>query len=94
MVQLGAIASTVPWSSVVDLRVLVSPARRFLLLQAFAQLVALGGAALTSATVSVPWLPVLVGVGLTLLAWQLMSRLADPGALTDPRSPDGPRGGG
>ena len=79
MVQLGRLASNVSWAARVDLRVLVSPARRFLLLQAFAQLLALGGALLTSASVTVPWLPVLVGVALTLLAWQLLSRLTDPG---------------
>lgn len=89
MVQLGAIASTVPWSSVVDLRVLVSPARRFLIGQAFAQLLALLGAALSSTSVSVPWLPVLVGVGLTLLAWRVMSRLADPAELAPERDGEG-----
>jgi hypothetical protein len=78
LVQLGRLVSNVGWSARVDLGVLVSPARRFLLLQAFAQLVALGGALLTSASVTVPWLPVLVGVALTLLAWLLLSRLTDP----------------
>ena len=36
------------------------------------------GALLTSASVTVPWLPVLVGIALTLLAWLLLSRLTDP----------------
>ncbi len=78
LVQLGRVVSNVGWSARIDLRVLASPARRFLLLQAFAQVLALGGALLTSASVAVPWLPVLVGVALTLLAWQLLSRLTGP----------------
>jgi hypothetical protein len=78
LVQLGRLASNVGWQTRVDLKVLVSPARSFLLLQAFAQLLALVGALLTAAAVTVPWLPVLAGVALTLLAWRLLPQLTDP----------------
>jgi hypothetical protein len=77
LVQLGAVASSLPWTAVLDLRVLVPPARRFLPVQAGAQLLALAGAALTRATVSVPWLPVLVGAALTAVAWLVLNRLVD-----------------
>lgn len=79
LVQLGAVASSVGWSAVLDLRVLVSPLRRFVVVQALAQLLALGGAALASASVTLPWVPVLVGVALTALAWMILSRLTERG---------------
>ncbi len=82
LVQLGAVASGVGWSAVLDLRTLVSPLRRFVVVQALAQLLALGGAALSSSSVTLPWVPVLVGVALTALAWAILSRLSQrrPGA--------------
>ena len=76
LVQLGAIASVVPWSAVVDARVLVSPARRFLVAQVFAQLLAVLAAALSSTSLTLAALPVLAVAGLTLLAWWLVSLLA------------------
>lgn len=78
MVQLAAFASQCPWLAVVDLRALVPPLRRFLPVQASAQLLALGGAALTSSSVTVVWVPVLAGVGLTVVVWRLLSRMVRP----------------
>lgn len=87
LVQLGAVASVVPWSAVVDARVLVSPARRFLVAQVFAQLLAVLAAAVTSTSLTLSALPVLAVAGLTLLAWWLVSLLArGPGDPTVPRT--------
>jgi hypothetical protein len=75
LVELGRLVAGVPWNARVQLRVLLPAARRFLPVQALAQLLALVGAVLTSTGVTVPWVPVLVGVALTGLAWLLLSRL-------------------
>jgi hypothetical protein len=75
LVQLVLLVGPVRLIAVLDLRVLLGPARRFLLLQVFAQGLALGGAKLSAAGVSLPWLPVVVGAGLVVLAWRLLSRL-------------------
>ena len=75
LVQLGALASSVPWTAALDLRVLLSPARRFLAWQLVAQLLGLAGAAVTASGLTVPWLPVLAGVAVTALLWWLLSRL-------------------
>jgi hypothetical protein len=74
-VTLGRTVGVAPWSSRVDLHVLVPPLRRLLALQVLVQPLALVGAILTSAAVSVPWVPVLVGVGLAVLGWWLLSQL-------------------
>lgn len=74
--QLAALAGSVGWTTVVELRVLVPPLRRLLAGQVFAQLLALGGAELSSARLSVAWLPVLVGIALTGLAWRVLGGLA------------------
>lgn len=78
LVQLGSVAGLAGWTVVLDLRVLVSPLRRFLVIQVLVQLLALGGAALSSTAVTLPWVPVLVGVALTATAWLLLSRLTRP----------------
>jgi hypothetical protein len=78
LITLARVASLAPWTAKIDLQVLVSPVRRFLALQVVVQLLALGGAAVTATTVTVPWLPVLVGVGLALLAWRLLAGMIPP----------------
>lgn len=78
LVELARQSAGVPWATRVDLAVLVPAGRRFLLVQALAQLLALGGAWLSSTALTVPWLPVLVGVSLTLLAWALLRVLLGP----------------
>lgn len=78
LITLARVASLTPWTAKIDLQVLVPPVRRFLALQVLVQLLAIAGAAVTASSVTVPWLPVLVGVALTLLAWQLLSRMIPP----------------
>lgn len=78
LVELARQTAGVPWATHVDLRVLVPAGRRFLPVQALAQLLALGGAGLSSTALTVPWLPVLVGVALTLLAWAVLRGLLGP----------------
>lgn len=75
LVTLGAIVGRIGWTGLIELRVLVAPARRFAAIQAFAQLVALGAAWVTTRHLALPWIPVLVGVGLAALTWLLLPRL-------------------
>jgi hypothetical protein len=75
LVQLARAGSAVPWSARVELQVLVPTALRFVRVQALAQLLALGAAALTARSLALPWVPVLVGAALTVLGWRLLSLL-------------------
>ena len=79
LVQLARMGSAVPWLARVELRVLLPTLSRFLWVQALAQLLALGGAALTSQSLALPWLPVLVGASLSVLGWSLLSQLTRSG---------------
>jgi hypothetical protein len=76
LVSLAILVGNVGWTATLELRALLGPARRFVVLQAAAQMLALVGAAVTATSLSVPLLPVLVGIGLAVLAWMLLSRLA------------------
>jgi hypothetical protein len=76
VVLLAMLAPTLRWNAAVELRMLVSPARRFVVLQSAAQLLALCGAAVSGLSLSLPWLAAAVGIGLAVLAWWLLSRLS------------------
>lgn len=79
VVVLSALTSGLPRRARFELALLVAPGRRFLAVQAVAQPLALLGALVTGAGVTLPWLPVAAGLGLVVLAWRLDVRVGDDG---------------
>jgi len=84
LVQLAALLGRTSWEARVELRALAAPLRRFLAVQALAQLVALLGAAVTSGGLALPWLPAVAAVGLGALLLGLVPRLGSPPAPAEP----------
>jgi hypothetical protein len=76
LVALGSIADDVPWSAQVELRVLATPVRRFVAIQLFAQVLAVGAARVVDRQVSALWVGALAAMGIAALAWSFVSRVA------------------
>ncbi|GAA2100220.1 hypothetical protein GCM10009841_14710 [Microlunatus panaciterrae] len=76
LVVLGATNGDLSWRGRLELAVLLPALRRLLVMQAVAQLLAVVMAWLSSQAVRSGGLAVLGGVGLAVLAWALLSRLA------------------
>ncbi|MCU1690515.1 MAG: putative rane protein glycine-rich [Jatrophihabitantaceae bacterium] len=73
MVQLGSIVQGLHWSTRVEVAVLVAPARRFAIVQAGAQCVAIGSAWAAGRDIDAVWLSVVAALGLAGLAWFLLT---------------------
>jgi hypothetical protein len=72
---LDSVASGLPWRTRLQLSALRDPLRRYLGVQVVAQALALLGALLTGAELTLAWLPVVAAVGLAVLSWVLDARL-------------------
>lgn len=59
-----------------ELRVLIAPLRRFVIIQVAAQLLALAAGWLSERSLSSPGLGILGGLGVAVLAWMLLGRLS------------------
>lgn len=73
---LDSLTSGLPWVTRLQLAALRDPLRRFAGVQVAAQGLALLGALLTGADLTVTWLPVVAAMGLAALVWALQLRLA------------------
>lgn len=76
LVVLSASIGDLPLTGLFELRVLAAPMRRFVIIQAAAQLLALAAGWLSERSISSPGLGILAGLGVAVLAWMLLGRLS------------------
>lgn len=79
VVALHSVAAGLPWAARLQLRALRGPLSRFAAVQFAAQALALIGALLTGAAVTVPWLAVVAAAGLAAIAATLHRSLGANG---------------
>jgi hypothetical protein len=75
LLVLGAALDRIPPTALVELPALASPARRFAVVQAFSQPLALLAAWVTAADVSVVWVAVAAAALVAVVMWGLVARL-------------------
>jgi hypothetical protein len=83
LLVLGATLDRIPLAARVELPVLVGAARRFLVVQAFSQALALLAAWVTAAQVSVVWVTVAAAALVVVVVWVLVARLVRVAADAD-----------
>ena len=75
LLVLSAVLDRIPLTARVELPVLAAPARRFVVVQAFSQALALLAAWVTAADVSLVWVAVAAGALVAVVMWVLVARL-------------------
>ncbi len=75
LLALSAVLDRIPFTARVELPVLAAPARRFVVVQAFSQALALLAAWVTAAEVSVVWVAVTAGALVAVVMWVIVARL-------------------
>ena len=76
LVVLGAALDRIPLSARVELGVLAAPSRRFLVVQAFSQALALLAAWVTARDMSAAWVTVAAGALVAAVLWVIVARLS------------------
>ena len=76
LLVLGAALDRIPLTALVELQVLARPARRFVVVQAFSQALAVLAAWVTAADVSGVWVAVAAGALVAGVMWAIVARLS------------------